>query len=302
MDFLVHFDANPADVACKNIVTRDAPAMDESSPILVINSFEWPGESGGNLRAKIFAASLMRSLFTGTIVVFRNREMPLFKVERRQLEEIFVPLRIAEEGAAAERRARMEFLNALGIHLRPAPRQWVILADPASVALRNIDHLFPAGEVSASSKPEILWVPAGDPVEAARGHEGAAGFIAVRGERLPALLDGWMSALRSAPHDPTAHARLRTERIQESGLIKRRFESGEISAPAINAVNWRTVASSALVTVGDWPAEERTKFLQALYFGTYLGDKSGMMLNILEVWIRAFQCGKGEMFNRRWTG
>jgi hypothetical protein len=110
------------------------------APFLFTLSFEVAKYSNPTF-TRILTSSLSRSLFSGCVRVFRNHEMPLFKVERRQTEEIFV---------AAERRGRpgtdgrseeREFLFGLGKHVNPGPRQWVIIQDAAGLALRNIDHL-----------------------------------------------------------------------------------------------------------------------------------------------------------------
>ena len=63
---------------------------------------------------------------------------------------------------------------------------------------------------------------------------------------------------------------------------KRVFEKSEVVAPRIGAVNSEAMSNAAFVTVQDWAEKEAWKFLQALYFGTYLGDETGMMLNIFE--------------------
>lgn len=47
-------------------------------------------------------------------------------------------------------------------------------------------------------------------------------------------------------------------------------------------MDWEPLSNAAFVTVPDWPVDEQRKFLQALYFDTYFGDETGMLLNILE--------------------
>ena len=70
--------------------------------------------------------------------------------------------------------------------------------------------------------------------------------------------------------------------VRDLPLKKRAFERGEVVAPRMGGLDWEAVNNAAFVTVPDWPEKEAWKFLQALYFGTYLGDETGMMLNILE--------------------
>jgi hypothetical protein len=70
--------------------------------------------------------------------------------------------------------------------------------------------------------------------------------------------------------------------VESLDLRKKRFETGEVIAPRMGSMDWAGASNAAVVTVPDWPDEEKRKFLQALYFGTYLGDETGMMLNVLE--------------------
>ena len=115
--------------------------------------------------------------------------MPLYKVERAQLSE--APVRMtgpcnAENGG---RRASLDFLFNLSSHIRPEARQWVIVADPAGIALRNIDHLIPPDLPGPYAPPEVdfLWAR----VHASGGgprDEAGPGLWAVRGEHLPTVL------------------------------------------------------------------------------------------------------------------
>lgn len=92
---------------------------------------------------KLLTSSLLRTLYTGSVVVFQDGDMRLFKVERKQLEVVQVPVSTRCKTAADRQRAEREFLFCLGDYLKPEPRQWVIVADAASLALRNIDDLLP---------------------------------------------------------------------------------------------------------------------------------------------------------------
>jgi hypothetical protein len=254
-------------------------------PILVTPFFELDQEWKASVGTKGFTSSLLRSLFSGSIVVFRNHEMPLFKVERKQLEEIFVPTVIFEKSEAPCQKATREFLFGLCAHLEPESRQWVIVADAASLALRNIDHLIPQDMAGPYAPPDVdmLWTKT-DRNDAENGTETASpGIWAVRGEHLAMVLERWKEAWIEAQSD-SCHSEIEiwTRVIRDLPLRKRPFEKGEVVAPALHSVDWQAVSSAALVTVPDWPVEEQRKFLQSLYLGTYLGDESGMMLNIME--------------------
>lgn len=124
-------------------------------PLLVIPSLELSQDGKNSVTAKGFVSSLLRSLFSGGIVTFRNQELPLFKVERKAVDEVYVPNALAEKSATSRQRAMWEFLFGLGSYLKPEPRQWVIVADVASIALRNIDHLLPPDLAGPYGPPEV---------------------------------------------------------------------------------------------------------------------------------------------------
>ena len=43
----------------------------------------------------------------------------------------------------------------MGKQVKPEPRRWVIFADAAGLALRNIDHLIPADSKTANAAAEV---------------------------------------------------------------------------------------------------------------------------------------------------
>lgn len=61
----------------------------DTLPICVVLG---PGGSAADLDAKITVATLCRSLFTGTTVVLHTSNLPHFKVSRKFVEEIQLPV------------------------------------------------------------------------------------------------------------------------------------------------------------------------------------------------------------------
>ncbi len=226
---------------------------------------------------KCFVSSLFRTLYSGRILAVSSKDTPLFKVERKQLEE-----RHADADGIAGSRDRA-VCRQIREHARPGPDDWVIVADPASIAVRNIDHLVPP-EIPgpyAPPKADFLWAPAAPDGAGRCGGLATPGVWAVRGEHLETVLSRWESA---APDGGTGAERVEawTGVVRELPLSKRRFERGEVLAPEIGAVDWRAVSKAALITVPDWSPEEQWQFLQALYLRICLGDETGMMLGVLE--------------------
>ena len=106
------------------------------------------------------------------------------------------------------------------------------------------------------------------------------GFWAVRAEHLEMVLQRWEAAREEdwGVSQEEVWARV----LEELPLTKRPFEKGEVVAPRMNEFDWEGAANAAFVTAAGWPKKEAQRFLQSLYFGTYLGDETGMILNILE--------------------
>lgn len=178
-----------------------------------------------------------------------------------------------------------EFFWGLGKQAKPGPRQWVIIPDPSGVALRNIDHLIPADSKTAHAPAEVdfYWTKVMDRNEGDGEVFASPGLLAVRGEHLPMVMKRWKSVWselgKGAEVDEVS---VWSQVVRDLPLRKRPFEKGEVYAPEIGSVDWEAVSHAAFVTVPDWPQDEQRKFLQALYFGTYFGDESGLMLNILD--------------------
>lgn len=59
------------------------------------------------------------------------------------------------------------------------------------------------------------------------------------------------------------------------------FEKGEIAITRYPEVNWKEISNAAIICAVDWPEKECAEFMQSLFFGRYLGDETGLFLNIL---------------------
>ena len=70
--------------------------------------------------------------------------------------------------------------------------------------------------------------------------------------------------------------------LERSALKKKGFERGEVFRPSDESLHWRNVTESALITLPSWEDEIRGKLQQSLYYGTYLGDSSGLYLQLIE--------------------
>ncbi len=229
---------------------------------------------------KILVSSLQRSLSAGHFMAYRNQETPLFRIDRKHFDEIPVNKAFPEKDLLTRRQRTREYLFRLGDLISPAAGQWLMIADSGGVALRNIDHLLPieTGMDGPARSVDFYWTRIGE-----RGNEASTGLWAVRGDKFRLVLDAWRRAYsRGGIHSLEDDARIWSEVVQSLPIKKRSFEAGEVLAPSPNGLNWSAVSKAAFVTVPDWQPGEQQMFLQALYFSVYLGDESGLMLDLID--------------------
>lgn len=249
-------------------------------PLLAISSLGSNNDESADISAKALVSSLNRSLFSGTITVFRKSKFPLFRIERCGVNEVCIDHAARTCGDELRQTVNQQFYSALMEYIKPERHQWVLVANAAGLSLRNIDHLIQ--QDSAGPYPplnvDFLWASAESDGEA------STGLWAVRGEHLPLVLEKWEAAFpeKTQKLAPGQESKIWSQVVRSLPLRKRRFEKGEVVAPRIGALDWALLSDAAYVTVPDWPEEAKWKFLQSLYFGTYLGDKTGMMLNVLD--------------------
>lgn len=227
--------------------------------------------------AKMLCSSLTRVHSQADVMLFRNQEKPLFRLEREAVKEQYIELFF--EGLSIDRRNHMalEFLAALNSLIVGEEYDWVMMLE-CGVAIRNIDHLVHEKIANSDNTVDLFWLPCGNQ-SVGIANEASRGAWAVRGDYFHATLNEWIQA-----HVSTTDARGISwiDRIKRLPLRSRPFEKNEVYAPLVGEVDWEAVSNAAFVTVPDWPEKEQWKFLQALYFGTYFGDETGLMLNILD--------------------
>lgn len=216
---------------------------------------------------KLLVSSLVRTFFGGEILASGARDAPLFALGRPQVREFRVefPGGISRDGVVRA---------VLREQVEAETDDWVVVAEPGSIALRNLDHLFPPRYSGpyAAEREDFLWVGGRHPLQASRA------VWAVRGDRLEAVLEHW-EALEQAGNEPEVWARV----VETLPLRKKRFETGEVVVfPDPGRVDWLACSRAALVCLPGWPGEARWELLQAMYLKLCLGDSTGMIAGILE--------------------
>ncbi len=96
--------------------------MQQRKPNLIYSvAFDPPGWRGGRTLLKMLGGSLLRTYWSGDILLFRNFEQPLFLVERAGLKEVQVDTMNWDRNTAKvdEKRLReaLEFRFEVGPHI-----------------------------------------------------------------------------------------------------------------------------------------------------------------------------------------
>ncbi len=243
-----------------------------------------PGLAAHRQMAKILAASLQRTFFTGDLLIVHNGDEPIFRVERKNVSEYFVDTPAAQ-GHSMKYKAR-EFIDASNY-------DWICFLDCDMIALRNIDHLFlPAQEA------DILWQP--EPTPMSNGafssrfypdefpllwRNGAnSGTLAVRSQHYNQVMQEWES-IDAGPlcgfnstFDQPAWNRL----LVSSDLKCTRFERSEICFPLLHDHRYLDYREAALLHANGGDTTTKLEFLMSQYLGRFIGEPAWPMLSILE--------------------
>lgn len=115
------------------------PLCPDTQHLAYTIAFDPPGSPGHRMMAKMLAASLLRTYFGGDIIIFRNSPDPLFRVQRKGLDEIYIDtpqlggLEGAQDAWCWKYRVK-EYIDA-------GKYDKILFLDADCLALRNVDHL-----------------------------------------------------------------------------------------------------------------------------------------------------------------
>lgn len=267
-------------------------------------AYDLPGWRGGRTMAKLLCSSLLRGFWSGRILVFRNFVQPLFPVERKGLEEIFIETPDFGDGKEAGKRCLHEALQARFQALEwiehPERYDWIAYLDADCLALRDIEHLF-TGDADLLVQPERGRPMGESPVfngyleksaefpprgrNSWLGRDGInAGAFGVRGEKFAEVMRAWRLIYESEPprhedfRDQTAFNRL----LLETDLRVKPFERGEIMFPFHLDTSFLDYREAALLHFVGGKQKDKVDLAFALHMMRTYCDEGGLFLDLLE--------------------
>ena len=286
-------------------MNQTIPHAAEMRPNLIYTvAFDPPSWKGGRAMAKLLCSSLLRHYWTGEIVVFRNYPEPLFPVERKGLEEVYVETPEVGEGTGAGERclaAALAYRFRAAEMLAPERYGWMAYFDADCLALRNLDHLF-CGDADILVQPESgrnmadthvfngYLSPGGKARSqrnawiTSRGDGINAGTFAVRSTHYLEVMTRWREIFASEPachtemRDQTAWNRL----LLDTELRARPFERGEIMFPLHLDKGFLEYKDAALLHFVGGEQRDKIDLAFALHLMKTYGDPGGLFLDLLE--------------------
>lgn len=229
-----------------------------------------PGYGGTRQLAKMLAASLARSFWSGDVLVFRNSPQPLFLVQREGLNEVYIETP-EEEWNEALRDARLRVDNSQ-VGGRPAAEaedkwtivkaqslanyamkwkcqarefidaqqfEWIVFLDADSLALRNLDHLLPSAHGVwewDGETPDILYQP-----EPGRGIHDDVFDAYLEGEQgVKSEVRGRMSGI----HAPSSHDQRPESEVEGPEKVGLRY--------GINSGTWAVRGEHFAAVLEEW--------------------------------------------------
>ena len=278
-------------------------------------AFDAPESETYRFLGKMLASSLVRTYFTGDIVVFRNSPAPLFLVERKGLHEVYLdtPQVVGQAGAEA---AWCWKYKAARLIEHPEQYDKILFLDCDCLALRNLDELL-EGDWDIRYQPERGTRMEGrkynaflteEEMKLGSRREGVnSGTLAVRGCYFHEVMRRWQeidegeTQRDSGFRDQASwNALLLREEARElagaqegindacsgPGLLPplkiEPFPAGEVQFPGYLDPAYQSYSKAAL-THNIWPdTKEKIEFTFGLYMRTFFCDPTGLFFSMLE--------------------
>ncbi|HEV7866826.1 MAG TPA: putative nucleotide-diphospho-sugar transferase [Chthoniobacteraceae bacterium] len=246
--------------------------------------------------AKMLVSSLLRTRFSGDVLVFHNSPIPLFQVPRVGIFEksLKVPPEVSHRQFGE---FVMRYKHGVAADLPMAGYDKVMFLDCDTIALRNIDHLLegdwdlafcvePGSRIQDGAYGAYLTA---DERKHSRREGINSGTWAVAASRCAELLERWKE-LQTKPtgvnfrgfRDQVTLNRV----VLDWDGVAREFPRNEVALPLCNghAHTYGGFSRAALVHAAsaDGP-DYKLRFLFSLFAGAFLYDTELALLNIMEM-------------------
>ena len=251
-----------------------------------------PGAVGHRTMAKFLVLSLLRTRFSGDIVVFRNSPAPLFMVPRAHVREVFVETEAPDGEQFWDYAQSWKF--RVREHLDVRGYDKVLFLDADCLALRNINAML-EGEWDLAYYPEpgsraaMEWFNCFIPDEEAAGLEAEGvngGILGVRAERYHEVMETWERIhYGPAPRKKffTDQAAL-TRLVMDTGLRKRPLALADVATPMGYDPRPHIYMESNIVHLaGCMTFDLKLRFMFGLYMNTFFLDRQATLLHILDL-------------------
>lgn len=275
--------------------------------------FDAPSSESYRFLGKMLASSLLRTFFTGDILIFRNSPAPLFLVERKGLEEVFLETPEMYGQSRAEFAWCWKYRVAELIEVEQYDK--ILFVDADSLALRNIDHLLegdwdiryqPERDRPANGKSFNAFLTE-EEMTAAAAREGAnSGTLAVRASLFHEVMAEWQAVDES---DPVRESGFR-DQASWNALLQRKgkgfrsqgaetrgaaggnedgkwrvepFPRGEVQFPGYLDPHYSNYTKAALTHNILPDTKEKIEFTFGLYMRTFFCDPTGLFFSMLEM-------------------
>ena len=246
--------------------------------------------------AKLLVSSLLRTRFSGDILVFHNSPAPLFMVAREGVREVVLDVpetAFADNDLAGFARSAK---HAAAAHIEAAGYDKIMFIDCDSIVLRNIDHLFDGewdlaciAEVGTRIQEIAYSGYLSDDERRSLKREGVnSGTWAVAGSRFHEFIGRWREVEAGVP--------VRIDGFREQSAfnrvafdwdgIRHAWSSREIALPLCNhaLASYRGYMRAAIVhAAGGDGVNYKLRFLFSAYAATFLFDSQLTLFNILEM-------------------
>ncbi len=284
----------------------DLPAADAPRSLLYTVCLDAPGREDYRWLGKMLVWSLVRTGFTGEMMVFHNGAERMFPGAAAGLTEIALPVALPAGPRAVLEGQRWKY-KAGALIDRPEQYGKILFLDADSLALRNIDHLLegdwdiryqPERMQPASGMPFHAWLTDEEMQRAAQREGINSGTFAVRGAVFREVMHAWQAIDTGTP--PRDSPML--EQAAWNALLLRNegrvivgsaaasphqawkaepFPMGEVQFPGFIDLHPASYTKAAITHNIMPDVQEKVAFTFGLYMRTFYAGRMREMLELL---------------------